>query len=79
MPFLLPVPQPRFLKSGQFGFLWGAFSFVEFVLDKQCAEVAAIKAVGYASRKAIRDLPRVRTGGTYSAVDFGNEPGLSHR
>lgn len=78
MPFLLPIPQPRFLKSGQLGFLWGAFSFVKFVFDEQHAEVAGIETVGYASRQAIRDLPRVRTRGTYSAVDFGDEPGLGH-
>lgn len=78
MSLLLPIPQPCFLKSGQFGFLWGAFSFVKFVFDEQHAEVAGVKAVGYARCKAIRDLPRVRTGGTYSAVDLGDEPGLGH-
>ena len=79
MSFLLPVPQPQFLKGGQFGFFWGAFSFVEFVLDEQHADVTGIEAVGYACRKAIRDLPRVRTSGTYSAVDFGDETRLRHR
>lgn len=74
MTLLLPATQPEFLQRGDFRFPGRVASFVVFEFDEQHSFVSAVKTVGDSSRESVSDLPRVRTVGTYGAVDLGDEP-----